>query len=57
VHADASVIKDHKFVAQQQEEIALGAVGGDPMKVNGVLMDNPPVNRKALKDLAAKYPR
>jgi hypothetical protein len=56
-HTDASVIKDAEFVARQQEQMALEAAGGKPESVNGVLMDNPPVNRKALKILEAKHIR
>jgi uncharacterized protein YneF (UPF0154 family) len=37
--------------------MALEAAGGKPESVNGVLMDNPPVNRKALKILEAKHIR
>ena len=55
--ADWRETKDADYVAAQQKELALEAAGGDPAKVNCVLMDNPAVNRKALCMLEDEFPR
>ena len=54
--ADWTETKDAEYVAAQQKELALEAAGGDPAKVNCVLMDNPAVNRKALRMLEDEFP-
>lgn len=45
---EVGLIKNAEYIAKQQEEMALEAAGGDASKVLGVLMDNPPANRKAM---------
>jgi len=53
---DALILKDAKYIAEQQEELMLEAAGGDASKVLGCLMDGPPANRLAMNILENKYP-
>jgi len=48
---DALILKDAKYIAEQQEELMLEAAGGDASKVLGCLMDGPIFLRK--RDYAA----
>ena len=54
--ADGTQTKNAEFIAAQQKELALEAAGGDHTKVNAILMDNPAVNRKAMRLLEEEYP-